>query len=189
MIPRLCAGAALATLMLALPAVAAAQEPVDEAERRTFRPALGAHLGYAAVERADDTFEVGAWIDVGSYRFSRLRVAIGVDYLKTEPARGQGQGSYSDVSVSGDLRLKPFRIRSVVPYVGAGVGIHFRSNDIPVPNVADIYDGIAVGVQGVAGLMVDGAASGRWGVSGELRAVRAQNLNRTSLRGGVFVRL
>lgn len=169
--------------------LARAQDQPEETPRPWLRPMLGAHLGYASVERADNTFEIGASLDVGSYRTPRLRVALGVDYLSTEPTRGQSRGSYSDLSVNADLRLKPFRIRSVAPYLGGGLGLHFQSNDIPEANIADIYDGVAVGVQAFLGILVDGAESGRWGVSGELRSVRAKNLSRTSLRGGLFLRL
>ncbi len=177
------------TVAAILAPAARAQDQPEETPRTWLRPTLGAHLGYASVERADNTFEIGASLDVGSFRVPRVRVALGVDYLSTEPTRGQSRGSYSDLSVNADLRLKPFRIRSVAPYLGGGLGLHFQSNDIPEANIADIYDGVAVGVQAFLGILVDGAESGRWGVSGELRSVRAKNLSRTSLRGGLFLRL
>jgi len=154
------------------------------------RPLLGVHLGYAAIEKAKNALSFGASAEVGSYRTPRLRFALGLDYLSSDTERPpRPAGSFSDLSVNGDLRYKPFRIRTVAPYLGAGVGLHFRDNDYEEPNIADLYDGIAVGVQAFLGVLVDGNEDGRWGFSGELRTVRATNLHRTALRAGLFLRL
>lgn len=153
------------------------------------RPALGVHLGYAAIENAGNTIEIGATVELGAYRTPRLRFALGVNYLSTDTERADLDGSFSDLTVSADLRFKPFQVRTVAPYIGAGVGFHLRSNDYDDPNIRDIYEGVAVGGQLFAGVLVDGNETGRWGFSGELRGVRAQNLDRTSFRAGVFLRL
>jgi hypothetical protein len=112
-----------------------------------------------------------------------------VNYLTTEPTRGQSSGSYSDLTLSAEARLKPFRLGSFVPYLAGGLGLHIRNNDIPEPNIADLYDGVVVGVQAALGLLKDGGDTGRWGYSGEMRIIRAQNIDRTSFRAGLFLRL
>lgn len=179
-------------LALLISPLAAQENEVQEGEigDAAVRPHIGFHLGYAGIEKADNTLEFGAHAEVGSFKTPRLRFALGLDYLSTDTERPpRPAGSFSDLSVNGDLRFKPFRVRGVVPYLGAGIGLHFRDNDYDDPNIADIYDGMAVGGQAFAGVLVDGTEGGRWGFSGELRVVRAQNLNRTSLRAGLFLRL
>jgi hypothetical protein len=174
--------------LIPLPLSLSAQ--VEEERDVAVRPLLGVHLGYAGIEKAKNTMELGASAEIGSYRTPRLRFALGVDYLSSETTRPpRPGGSFSDLSVNGDLRFKPFQVRTVAPYLGGGVGLHFRGNDYQEPNIADIYDGVAVGVQGFLGVLVDGAEDGRWGFSGEFRAVRAKDLHRSSLRAGVFLRL
>lgn len=165
-------------------------EEVEEDDDVGLRPLLGAHLGYAAIEEAKNTVEFGAYAEIGSYKTARLRFALGLDYLSSDTERPpEPAGSFSDLSVNGDLRFKPFRVRTVAPYLGAGLGLHFRSNDYEEPNIADIYDGVAVGGQAFVGVLVDGSEEGRWGFSGEFRMVKAQNLDRTSFRAGLFLRL
>lgn len=153
------------------------------------RPALGLHLAYAANEKAGNTLAVGATVELGAYRTPRLRFALGVDYLSSDTERAELDGSFTDLTIGVDLRYKPFQVRTVAPYFGAGVGFHVLGNDYDDPNISDIYDGVAVGGQFFVGVLVDGSQSGSWGFSGELRTVRAQNLDRTSLRAGVFLRL
>ena len=177
------------SLLVVLASPLAAQ--VEEVDREVaVRPLVGIHLGYAGIEKAKNTVEFGVSAEIGSYRTPRLRAALGVDYLSSDTKRSpRPAGSFSDLSVNGDLRLKPFQVRSVAPYLGAGLSLHFRGNDYEEPNIADIYDGVAVGAQAFVGVLVDGSEDGRWGFSGELRTVRAQNLDRTSLRVGLFLRL
>lgn len=165
------------------------QPPVVDTVPQYLRPALGVHLGYAALENAGNTLEVGATVELGAYRTPRLRFALGVNYLTADTERADLDGSFTDLTVSADLRYKPFQVRTVAPYIGIGVGFHVRSNDYDDPNIRDIYKGVAVGGQLFAGVLVDANETGRWGFSGELRGVRAQNLDRTSFRAGVFLRL
>lgn len=168
--------------------------PLDAQERyeesAASRPHIGVHLGYASIQKADNTLEFGAQAEVMSIKTPRVRLALGLDYLSTETERSpQPAGSFSDLSVSGDLRFKPFRVIGAVPYLGGGIGLHFRNNDYDEENIADIYDGMAVGAQAFVGILVDGTQGERWGFSGEIRMVRAQNLDRTSFRAGLFLRL
>ncbi len=163
---------------------------VEEDREVAVRPLLGVHLGYAGIDKAKNTIELGANAEIGSYRTPRLRFVLGVDYLSSDTERVAGlPGSFSDLSVNGDLRFKPFQVLGVAPYVGGGLGLHFRRNDYQDPDIADIYDGVVVGIQGFVGVLVDVDEGGRWGLSGELRRVNAQNLDRTSLRAGLFLRL
>ena len=176
--------------LIVSPVVSPLEAQEREERGEAVRPHIGFHLGYAGIEKAENTLEFGAHAEVASFKTPRLRFALGLDYLSTDTERPpRPAGSFSDLSVNGDLRFKPFSVRGVVPYLGAGIGLHFRDNDYEDPNIADIYDGMAVGGQAFAGVLVDGTEGGRWGFSGEFRVVRAQNLNRTSLRAGLFLRL
>jgi len=155
---------------------------------RRLGPAIGAHLGFTTIEKADNTIEAGVYADVGSVRWERMRVIIGVDYLSSSSTRSGADGSFNDVTLNGDLRYKPFNISGVTPYIGAGLGIHVRSTDATNPLIKDIYDGIAVGVNVFGGALVDLSEDGRTGALGELRRVQAQNVNRTAFRLGMFFR-
>lgn len=183
----------LLTALIALPGPLYAQIAIpvtaEDTVPRYLRPALGVHLGYVAIEDAGNTVQVGATVELGAYRTPRLRFAVGVDYLSSDTERADLEGSFRDLTVSVDLRFKPFQVRTVAPYIGGGIGFHLRSNDYDDPNIHDIYDGVAVGGQLFLGVLVDGNETGRWGFSGELRGVRAQNLDRTAFRAGVFLRL
>lgn len=175
----------LGILLVALaPVVVGAQDA-----RRSLRPAIGVHAGYASVEKASNTLEVGVFADVGSFKRERVRLIVGLDVLSSESNRDRADGDFRDVTVNGDLRYKPFNLRGLTPYLGAGLGLHFRSTTATDPDIKDIYDGLAVGAQGFLGALYDLADDGAWGASAELRRVMAQNVSRSSLRIGLFRRL
>lgn len=179
---------AFAVAALATPTTTVRAQDTEEPSARVIRPALGAHFGFANIESAENALEVGLFADIGSYRWAWLRTVVGLDYLSSSSTRPGADGTFSDVAVNLDLRIKPLRVRSVTPYLGAGLGVHFRSTTASDPNVRDIYDGVVVGAQGFVGALVDLRPDGNWGASGELRTLAAQNINRTSLRLGVFRR-
>ncbi len=167
-----------------LPALVSAQDP----ELRRLRPAVGAHVGFASIDKAKSALEVGAFADVGSYRAERLRVIVGVDYLSSTSTRQNADGSFSDLTLHGDLRWKPFAVRAVTPFVGVGLGLHVRNNDATDPDIADIYDGLAVGYNLSLGSMIDFTPDGRTGGVVDLRRVQARNVDRSSFRVGAFYR-
>jgi hypothetical protein len=152
------------------------------------RPSVGAHVGYVSIEDAKNALEVGVTGDLGSLRWPWLRTVVGLDYLSTSSNRLNADGTFQNIALNADLRVMPLQIRNVVPYVGAGVGAHFRSTTATDPNVRAIYDGVVIGAQGFVGALIDMRADGAWGASAELRSVAAQNIGRTSLRAGVFRR-
>lgn len=163
-------------------------QDAEAPELRTLRPAVGAHVGYASIEDAANSLEVGLFADVGSFRWPWLRTVAGLDYLSTSSTRPNADGTFRDLALNLDLRLKPVRVRRVTPYVGAGVALHFLSTTATDPNVRGIYDGTVVGVQGALGALMDLRPDRAWGASAELRSVAAQNIGRTTLRIGVFRR-
>jgi hypothetical protein len=152
------------------------------------RSAVGAHVGYVAIEDAKNALEVGLAGDIGSLRWSWLRTVAGVDYLSTSSTRPNADGTFQNIALNLDLRATPLQIGRVVPSLGAGVGVHFRSTTATDPNVQDIYDGVVVGAQGFIGALIDLRPDGTWGMSTELRAIAAQNIGRTAFRVGVFRR-
>lgn len=184
---------AVAVAVLAAPAATLGAQELgaldpEASELRTLRPAVGAHFGYASIENAANALEVGLFADVGSFRWPWLRTVAGLDYLSSSSQRPNADGTFRDLALGLDLRIKPVRVRTVTPYVGAGVALHFLGTTATDPNVKDIYDGMVVGVQGAVGALVDLRPDRAWGASAELRSVAAQNIGRTSLRLGVFRR-
>lgn len=154
---------------------------------------LGAHLGLGWVTRASTAFEVGAHADIGWLVDRQARVVVGINHLAADVDRtvdGEAvAGSFRDVTVTGDVQLKLFRVGQVTPYVGAGVGLHFLGErDIPDQNIRDIYDGLVVGLHYFGGVSWDISPDRRWAATGELRGVAAQNVGRTSLRAGITYR-
>jgi hypothetical protein len=170
------------------------------------QPLVEVHVGYGLIAKADDAIEFGGSTELNVFGRRYLRLVTGVDYLSTETEREIStgvvpKGSFRDVSLYSDARLEPFRVRAVAPYVGLGLGLHFRSNDyeaaddatpdvkLGTRNIADLYDGVGICAQGAAGVLVDGTETGRWGISGEVRAVRGADVDRNAVRIGLFVRL
>lgn len=187
---RTAAVACGALLLLAAPIAAQSPDTLITTTEppATQRPAIGVQAGWASIENADGALEAGVFADIGSWRWPWLRTVIGLDYLNTTSTRVGADGSFTDVTLNLDLRIKPFRVERVVPYVGAGVGVHFRSSTATDPNVAAIYEGTAVGLQYFGGALVDLSADGMWGASGEVRSTQAQNVDRTTFRLGLFRR-
>jgi hypothetical protein len=185
--PRAFAPVLLPALLAALSLMPTHAEAQD-AQARRLRPAVGAHVGYASIENAKGSLEIGAFADVGSYRRERVRMILGVDYLSTTSTRPAADGSFSDLTLSGDLRWKPFSVGTVAPFVGAGIGVHLRSNDASDPTIRDLYNGLAVGYNLSLGSMIDFLPDGTKGAVLDLRRVQAQNVDRTSFRVGAFYR-
>jgi hypothetical protein len=170
------------------------------------QPLVEVHVGYAVVTKADDAIEFGASTEMNAFSKQYLRLVTGVDYMSTRTKReitggAVPEGSFSDLGVYGDARLRPFRVKVVAPYLGIGLGLHFRSNDYQAAdgasddvkratkNIADLYDGVGICAQGSVGVLVDGTESGAWGVSGDVRSIKGADVGRTSIRVGLFVRL
>jgi hypothetical protein len=154
---------------------------------------IGAHLGVASVSQADRGFEVGMAVDVGSLFRPQARLVFGANQMSAGVDRRVDDiavpGSFRDITITSDLQLKLFRAGPVVPYAGAGVGLHFLSpHDIPDQNVRDIYDGLVVGLNYMGGLIWDMTPDRRWSLTGEIRGTAAQNVGRTSFRAGATVR-
>lgn len=161
-----------------------AQDSSDEGPR----PTLTLFLGYANIEKAEGAVEFGASAEIGSYRYSSVRVAIGVDRVSSHTERIDEDGSFSDLALNGDLRFIPGGVGMVEPYMGAGLGLHLLSNDYEDENVSDIYDGLVPGIHAFLGAKVDVAETARWGINGEVRFLAANDIGRTSFRAGVFFR-
>lgn len=178
--------AALAALALSGAAVGAQGSTIVEPYYE--RSAIGAHVGFVSIEDAKNASELGLSAEFGSLRWPWLRTVVGLDYLRSSSTRANADGTFQNIALNLELRATPLQIGKVVPYIGGGLGVHFRSTNASDPNVADIYDGVVVGAQGFLGALMDLREDATWGLSTELRTVAAQNIGRTSLRLGVFRR-
>jgi hypothetical protein len=174
---------------LCLPVALVSQEPAQGTATPTaLRPSIGAHFGFVSLDDARNTLEVGLLADLGSYRYPWLRTVAGLDYLNSRSTRPGADGSFTDVSLNLDIRIMPFSVQAVTPYLGVGPGVHFRSTTASDPNVANIYDGTVVGWQAFIGALVDLADDRSWGALAELRTTQAQNIDRKALRVGAYRR-
>jgi opacity protein-like surface antigen len=183
---RLMPLAVLAGVVTAVPAIGSAQDGWGVHR-------IGAHLGVASVSQADRGFEVGMAVDIGSLFRPQARLMLGANQLSAGVDRRIDDvpvpGSFRDITITSDLQIKLFRADRFIPYVGAGVGLHFLSpEDIPDQNVRDIYDGIVAGFNYMGGLIWDVTPDRRWSLTGEVRGTAAQNVGRTSFRAGGTVR-
>jgi hypothetical protein len=156
---------------------------------------VGSYLSYAWADHARRAREFGADIDLGSLVFPSLRLAAGLNYFTADVDRRGAtgapvSGSFHDFSMSGEASVAPVRFGRAEPYVGAGIGVHFRGDhDIDDPLVRDLYRGTVLGGHYFGGVSVDITRDRRWAGYVEVRRVEAQNVGRTLARLGAFVRL
>jgi hypothetical protein len=177
-------------------AVAARAAAAQEQPRTHFGiDRVGTYLSYAWADHARRAREFGADVDLGSLVFPALRVAAELNYFTADVDRRNAigtpvDGSFHDFSMSGEVSAAPVRIGRAEPYVGAGIGVHFRGDrDINDPLVRDLYRGAVLGGHYFGGVSVDLTRDRRWAAYVEVRRVEAQNVGRTLGRLGAFVRL
>jgi len=87
--------------------------------------AIGVRVGNVDPEGADGAFTVGGHLEFEEYG-TRLHLQPGVMFWSS--------GDLSDVNPNFDVMYHFERPGSVSPYVGAGMGVHFYSFNLPGPN-------------------------------------------------------
>jgi hypothetical protein len=187
------------TLALAAAALLAAAAPrarAQEQERAHLGvDRLGSFLSWAWTDHGTHGHELGADLDIGSIFSPRLRLAVGLNYFHADIDRRDhlGQpvdGTFHDFSVHAEASYEIIRIGRLGPYVGAGVGVHWRGSDInnDIDNTARLYKGAVVGGDFFGGTTFALSRSRRYSLYAEARRVEAQNVERSLARLGIIIR-
>ena len=196
---RVLVAAALATLCLVAPRARAQQQ-----EQPQEQPQEHAHLGidrfgtflsWAWTDNGKHGHELGADLDIGSVFTPKLRLSVGLNYFRADIDRRDHfgtpvDGTFHDFSVHAEASYEVLRINRFGPYVGAGVGVHFRGSDIndDVDNTARLYRGAVIGADLFGGTTFALTKSRRYSLYAEARRVEAQNVERTLARLGLIIR-
>lgn len=182
---------ALAALLLAAPR-AHAQEK-EHAHLGVDR--FGTFLSWAWTDHGTHGHELGADLDIGSVFTPKLRLFVGLNYFHADIDRldhlgNPVDGTFHDFSVHAEASYEVARIGRLGPYVGAGVGVHFRGSDIndDIDDTARLYRGAVVGADLFGGTMFALTKSRRYSLYAEARRVEAQHVERTLARLGLIVR-
>jgi hypothetical protein len=187
------------TLALAAAAVLVAAAPrarAQEQERAHLGvDRLGSFLSWAWTDHGRHGHELGADLDIGSIFSPRLRLAVGLNYFHADIDRRDhlGQpvdGTFHDFSVHAEASYEIIRIGRLGPYVGAGVGVHWRGSDIndDIDNTARLYKGAVLGGDFFGGTTFALTQSRRYSLYAEARRVEAQNVERSLARLGIIIR-
>jgi len=103
--------------------------------------AIGGRVGSVDPEGADGAFTVGGHLELEEYD-TRVHLQPGVMFWSS--------GYLSDVNPNFDVMYHFQRAGSVSPYLGAGMGLHFYSFNLPGPNAtstdigANLFGGLLI---------------------------------------------
>jgi hypothetical protein len=156
---------------------------------------LGSFLSWAWTDHAQHGHEIGADLDIGSVFSPRFRLAVGLNYFRADIDRLDHfgdpiSGTFHDFSLHAEASYEIARIDRFGPYIGAGVGVHWRGSHIAddIDNTARLYRGAVVGGDFFGGTTFALSKSRRFSLYAEARRVEAQNVERTLARLGIIVR-
>jgi hypothetical protein len=156
---------------------------------------FGSFLSWAWTDHGNHGHELGADLDIGSVFSPRLRLAVGLNYFRADVDRRDHlgdpvDGTFHDFSLHAEASYEIVRIGRLGPYVGAGVGVHWRGSDIDddIDNTARLYRGAVVGGDFFGGTTFALTKSRRYSLYGEARRVEAKNVERSLARLGIIIR-
>jgi hypothetical protein len=172
---------------------ARAQEQAEHAHLGVDR--LGSFLSWAWTDHGRHGHEFGADVDIGSVFTPRLRLAVGLNYFHADIDRRNHlgnpvDGTFHDFSVHAEGSYEIVRIGRFGPYLGAGVGVHFRGSHInnDIDDISRLYKGAVVGGDFFGGTTFALSPSRRYSLYAEARRVEAQNVERSLARLGIIIR-
>ena len=186
----------LAVLVAAMLAGAAARAQAQEQEHAHLGvDRLGSFLSWAWTDHGTHGHELGADLDIGSIFTPKLRLAVGLNYFHADIDRRDHfgepvDGTFHDFSMHAEASYEIIRIGRLGPYVGAGVGVHWRGSSIDndIDNTARLYKGAVVGGDIFGGTTFALTESRRYSLYAEARRVEAQNVERSLARLGIIIR-
>jgi hypothetical protein len=189
-------GSTLGLAAVAILVAAAPRARAQEKERAHLGvDRLGSFLSWAWTDHGRHGHELGADLDIGSIFSPRLRLAVGLNYFHADIDRRNHlgepvDGTFHDFSVHAEASYEILRIGRLGPYVGAGLGVHWRGSDIndDIDNTARLYKGAVVGGDFFGGTTFALTQSRRYSLYAEARRVEAQNVGRSLARLGIIIR-
>ncbi len=156
---------------------------------------FGSFLSWAWTDHGTHGHELGADLDIGSIFSPRLRLAVGLNYFHADIDRRDHlgdpiDGTFHDFSLHAEASYEIVRIGRLGPYVGAGVGVHWRGSSIDsdIDNTARLYKGAVIGGDIFGGTTFALTKSRRYSLYAEARRVEAQNVGRSLARVGIIIR-
>ena len=183
--------AALALLLLGAPRARAQEQ--EHAHLGVDR--FGTFLSWAWTDHGRHGHELGADLDIGSIFTPKLRLSVGLNYFHADIDRRNHlgepvDGTFHDFSLHAEGSYELFRVDRFGPYVGAGVGVHFRGSDIKndIDNDARLFRGAVIGADLFGGTTFALTKSRRYSLYAEARRVEAENVERTLARAGLIIR-
>ena len=183
--------AALALLLLGAPRARAQEQ--EHAHLGVDR--FGTFLSWAWTDHGRHGHELGADLDIGSIFTPKLRLSVGLNYFHADIDRRNHlgepvDGTFHDFSLHAEGSYELFRVDRIGPYVGAGVGVHFRGSDIKndIDNDARLFRGAVIGADLFGGTTFALTKSRRYSLYAEARRVEAENVERTLARAGLIIR-
>ncbi len=156
---------------------------------------FGSFLSWAWTDHGRRGHEFGADLDIGSVFSPKLRLALGLNYFRANIDRRDHLGdpvvgTFHDFSVHGEASYEILRAGPLGPYVGAGVGVHWRGSHIDddVDDTGALYRGAVAGADLFGGTTIALSASRRYSLYVEGRRVEAKHVERSLARVGLIVR-
>jgi hypothetical protein len=190
---RIATGALAGVAALAMATPAARAQDGERAHLGVDR--FGSFLSWAWTDHGKRGHEIGADLDIGSVFSPRFRLAVGLNYFHADIDRRDHlgdpvDGTFHDFSMHAEASYEIVRIGRLGPYVGAGVGVHWRGSDIDddIDDTARLYRGAVVGGDFFGGTTFALTKSRRYSLYAEGRRVEAQNVERSLARLGIIIR-
>jgi hypothetical protein len=156
---------------------------------------LGSFLSWAWTDHGAHGHEFGADVDIGSVISPKLRLAVGLNYFHADVDRRNHLGNpvggtFHDFSLHAEASYEILRISRFGPYVGAGLGVHWRGSSIDndIDDTANLYKGAVVGGDFFGGTTFALTQSRRYSLYAEARRVEAKNVERSLARLGIIIR-
>jgi hypothetical protein len=184
---------AVAVVSFAWAPRAHAQQQQEQAHLGVDR--VGSFLSWAWTDHGKQGHELGADLDIGSIFTPKFRLSVGLNYFHADIDRRDHLGdpivgTFHDFSVHAEGSYEIVRIGRLGPYVGAGVGVHWRGSHIDddVDNTARLYKGAVIGGDFFGGTTFALTQSRRFSLYAEGRRVEAQNVERSLARLGIIIR-
>lgn len=149
--------------------------------------AFGLYAGAGVFRYASLGPQFGGTLDLGWIGSRRVRLSIGVDYLRTtidrtdtlgvrETGKGYVFSALADVNVMGPIA------RRFTPYVGIGAGVDAVGTEIQNGEIGAIYNTNVFNIHAQAGTLIRVAPRGR--ISVEVRGTGARIVRRVGMRVG-----
>lgn len=156
---------------------------------------FGSFLSWAWTDHGKQGHEFGADLDIGSIFSPKFRLAVGLNYFKADIDRRDHlgnpiDGTFHDFSAHAEASYELLRIGPFGPYVGAGVGVHWRGSDISddIDDTARLYRGAVIGADFFGGTTLALSKSRRYSLYAEARRVQAPHVDRSLARIGIIIR-